>query len=412
MSMYALFIALAATACSCTSLQPEITCRMPDARAPTVGGGERRYIDMEVTSLGGFGNVLLSFTPLYIYAMLSGRDFIIQDNTHFASFCRILNCGVTLTSEAIKLNPSLANMRPVTSVLYDIKQYYDNDAGAVQKLQAPLVRGAMRSIQYGGWYIYITDKNMGAAVGNCISKLTNCDAKNFRCVNLFVMQRLFPGGFSDMSAVRNRAHIFGLSFNELQSYISPPHNQSSRLSLAVHIRAQEKSIESSSEVEVLSDENKGYIDVLLRNITYQLFEEAQDSGLPLYGSHSSRPDIVPTVFVTSDNTLMKEALVSRLTKNPIHLRVRPIYVNSTKLVHTKFILNFEGDRDSAAMDTVIDWYMLSKCDILLACRLLGSKLPRPMFSSFAATAVSVGGFDRTKIYDAGSPGIFHRFVWY
>ena len=70
------------------------------------------------TKKGGIGNTLVLFPAVYLFAMVSGRHLIINDNSAMGGWCRGLNCSFPFTSEVENVYPKLKQIEHVNSFNY------------------------------------------------------------------------------------------------------------------------------------------------------------------------------------------------------------------------------------------------------------------------------------------------------
>jgi hypothetical protein len=105
--VWCLFL-LASLACLCLGYIP--SCRDPDlgGQLPTDQHGLHKYL-LIMGGGAGIGNFLIFYPSAFYFAMLTGREVLIMDDSLIGEMCRVLQCGFPHLSDIAAAYPDLAN---------------------------------------------------------------------------------------------------------------------------------------------------------------------------------------------------------------------------------------------------------------------------------------------------------------
>ena len=80
--------------------EQHVICRDP-AMGGDVQNADRRFLLLgkEDSGSAGLGNLLIFFPAVYYYAVITGRDIIVNDRSLFGAVCRVVQCGFPFLDE-------------------------------------------------------------------------------------------------------------------------------------------------------------------------------------------------------------------------------------------------------------------------------------------------------------------------
>ncbi len=161
-------------------------CRDPDLGGQTPSDGALRHRFVLIGGGGaGIGNFLIFYPSAYYFAMLTGRDVLVLDDSLIGEMCQILQCGFPLLSEVGAAFPNLKKeaIRGANTWAFQ-KHFYEGDEA--QPIEDTMVR-ADGSKLMSGWY-----SQLNANLSACISRITGCEPDDVfchdRCVFLYQMR--------------------------------------------------------------------------------------------------------------------------------------------------------------------------------------------------------------------------------
>jgi len=405
---------------------------------------------------GGIGNFLIYYPTAYYFALFTGRDILVIDDSLIGELCSTLNCGYPLYSHMQAAFPQLLNVHPdkVKNVrVWDMMRYFNGEVA----LDEPLLMSIGSKLQ-SGWYLSF---NFTKA---CAARLTGCAEEDVMCHDRHALQRLVRGPFKTAFTDQEERRIIGVPFNLKHAIMTLPHAYAPRLDAAIHLRTQFEHFERlvgpedsgwaaamKQQNEWLTCENspecgKGLFQTIEAKIMEELpairgkaeaqrgavaaararwlrqsglaggeegrrldtFSEAIGGGNS--SSNSSSDSLLEArlekeqyneggdkiyVYLASDNAAVKEAFAKYLIghANIAVMRVR----NNAHIVHAKNVGYLRGaGNNTGVMDLVLDWYALSLANVVFAWR-KGTNF----ISTFAHSAQRLSGNTEASNATAG-----------
>jgi hypothetical protein len=357
-------------------------CRRPNSGRPK--GGNVTFVEYSCYDRHkvfghdpGIGNILNFFPTIYMYAMVTGRDVIIPDRSHLGNWCRALNCGFPFLSEVEKVHPALKNINKVRG--FGIQPLSEALTKNVTIDDVTMCIHGISAVS-SGWFQASTPETI-----ECISSITGCAHKDVGCVERFAFQRLVVGGMNNGSVP---SPLVGVNQSEFDDLVHGPYLQQKRFDGAVHMRTQLSHLErhyeaNISAVESLIGEYVPIFEKINEMISSYYFKDPVTSKR--WRQKSSNVTEWPRIFVTCDDVTIRAALLKALLNRTVRQGlVWPIYINSSKVIHT-------GKTDDLAhksqpyVDTAFDWYVMSLSNTAFAWRRKFSSA----FSTFAQSALRV-----------------------
>jgi len=388
-----------------------VRCRDP-ALGGDVQNADRRFLLLgkEDSGSAGIGNLLIFFPAVYYYAVITGRDIIVNDRSIFGAVCRVIQCGFPFLDEVRLAFPSILDNDTVSRIrelkVAEITKYMDHQSYAIP---STLVRANWGITSKSDWWVW---HNISS---HCVQRITGCILGDIMCAERHAYQRLIRGPFlSDTLLMLDRENrINGIPSIMASAMLRLPRAYTPRIDAAIHLRNQFAHFEASNSID-----SEGYrqevtnwlnssekVDVfaamemqlrrLVRSIrsnhqikSSAVSEEGGDVGWDSRGIHPIY------VYVASDNEEVKAVLVTELMDNRglidavqfVRLVTRGVY-------HTKNLKQLKKAKHrNALFDVVFDWYALSLSDYIYAWRKGSSGMP----STFVHSAQKLSGtIDRT-----------------
>jgi hypothetical protein len=184
----------------------------------------------------GIGNFLIFFPSAYYFAVLTGREIIIQDDSVIGEMCHVLHCGFPLFGEMATVFPSVLNAEVLANVkgakAVEFGQFLSGDRGMDEK-----VIRADGYKEVSGWYQWHPHAL------ECIRVLTGCDLEDVSCHDRHALQQLVRGPFKSAFSVEEEKKIIGVPPNFKHGLLTLPHVFAPRLDAAIHLRCQFKHFE-------------------------------------------------------------------------------------------------------------------------------------------------------------------------
>ncbi|RYH18878.1 hypothetical protein EON65_26785, partial [archaeon] len=399
-------------------------CRDPDIGAHHYKHSSKRSFLLIAGNGGGIGNFLVFFPSAYYFAMLTGRDILIQDGSLIGEMCNVIHCGFPHYSEFSAAFPNILKPSEMGSVrgikAYDFGRHIYGQAIVEDKI----VRADGYRIQ-SGWYLSHNYSEY------CINKLTGCDREDVSCHDRHALQQLVRGPFLEkfQKETGGRQSVVGVPSNLRQGVLTLPHAIAPRLDGAVHLRCQFKHFEflvgpEDSLWQNYVNEVNEWLDSTASNAGLALFktieqkileemdtiiqrrEDAQRRRyLSITRQLSKLEDELPHInltavergvaqstytsdsnhvyiYLASDNERVKEAFAQYLVGHANISVMRVLEPGHT--VHAK---NIDYLKQSAGIfPLVMDWYAMSLANIVFAWR-----RDTNVLSTFAHSAQRVSG---------------------
>lgn len=211
-----------------------IYCRDPDlgGQIPANMKGQRKFLVMGGAG-AGIGNFLIFFPAAYYFALLTGREILIDDNSIINEMCSVLTCGFPKYSEVAAAFPSLLGGNRFqfakSAKVYDFHRHIGGEA----PLDEHVIIKADGFKYFSGWYM---GRN---ATEECVAKVTGCDRADIACHDRHALQRLVRGPFIRGSIAEDEEkRIIGVPSNMKHAIMTLPHSYAPRLDAAIHLRCQ------------------------------------------------------------------------------------------------------------------------------------------------------------------------------
>lgn len=377
--------------------RPQLRCRDPDLGG-TVQNVDRKFMVLgaENTGGGGIGNLLIFYPAAFYYAAITGRDIMITDNSALGGFCSIVHCGFPFVSQMRLAYPDIVNDENLHHSVNLKSPDFIKYAEGTLPVDSPIVR-VSGYLSKSDWWVWIN------TTLHCVSKITGCDIGDIMCAERHAYQRLVRGPFKAAFTEKEEERIHGVPDALKHSLLTLPHVYAPRLDVAVHLRAQFHHFElqvnasdASYQKEVtdwLSSEDCAKV--------FQAVEERVSTIVKIRVEEMAKLTKVKQqdkhvyVYLASDNQDVKNALElylhdKVLARNSSYTNDTVLFmkVDAKSIVHVKDYNKFkQATNNEGIMDLVLDWYMLSLSNAILAWRKGGTN----MLSTFVHSAQKVSG---------------------
>lgn len=422
-------------------------CRDPDlgGQIPANMKSKRRFLLIGGGG-AGIGNFLIYYPAAYYFALFTGRDILIIDDSLIGEMCMVLTCGYPFYSQVQTAFPKLLP-QPVAAVkngkIWDFMRYFNHEIA----LDETVLQSVGSKLQ-SGWYMgYNYTKQ-------CVARLTGCGEEDVMCHDRHALQRLVRGPFKAALTDSEEKRIIGVPFNLKHAIMTLPHAFAPRLDAAIHLRTQFTHFERLIGPEdpgwsVAMKEQMDWLSCASAECGNQLFAELEKKimeELPAIrgraehqqqqrqqqqqarwrrrrrsllagnstttaaggggGEERNNTEIEKEsyngedgdkiyVYLASDNALVKEAFTRYLIghANIAVMRVK----NNAQIVHAKNMGYLRGaGNNTGVMDLVLDWYALSLANVVFAWR-KGTNF----ISTFAHSAQRMSGNNEPSNNTAG-----------
>ena len=409
---------------------PDFYCRDPDlgGQIPANMKNKRRFLLIGGGG-AGIGNFLIYYPSAYYFALFTGRDILIIDDSLIGEMCTVLTCGYPFYSQVQTAFPKLL-LQPVSAVkngkIWDFMRYFNNEITLDE-----VVMQSIGSKLQSGWYMgYNYTKD-------CITRITGCAHEDIMCHDRHALQRLVRGPFKQSLTESEEKRIIGVPLNLKHAIMSLPHAFSPRLDAAIHLRTQFTHFE-----RLIGPEDPGWaaaykeqmdwlnctssecgnqlFAVLERKIMEELpairgraeaqrqsmrrwrrlanataFAEERNNSEIEKELYSGEDGEKIYIYLASDNALVKEAFARYLIghANIAVMRVK----NNAQIVHAKNMGYLRGaGNNTGVMDLVLDWYALSLANVVFAWR-----KGTTFISTFTHSAQRLSGNNEHSNHSAG-----------
>lgn len=354
-------------------------CRLPNATSPYHHGAsdaDRTFVLFSPPGayLTGLGNFLVYYPAAYAFAVLTGRDFAINDNSIFGKLCKVYKCGFPMASSLKVRYPQL--LKTGSKNTYAMHLHFTGENNITE-----LVVDASGYMQHHSVGLYHVP---GAA--ECFANISGCRLKDFACYERFALQQLLVGPFNEEAQALVSKRISGAPPSFIHKLASLPMGRAPHADVGLHVRIQSQNLERNLTVT-----NESAVQLVLRSPAGVTYMERLAAELQRYFSDPSSHwfdrvhalnRTTPIVYVSCDVQLEKAVLMHFLhnISSKIYPDRRIHFVHhSNAVIHTKFLLTGDDLYDSF-LDTVFDWYMLAHSDTIYLYR------NSPLLSTFAESA--------------------------
>ena len=426
---------------------PDFYCRDPDlgGEIPADMRGKARRFLLIGGGGGGIGNFLIYHPSAYYFAMFTGRDILVIDDSLIGEMCATVHCGYHMYSHMQLAFPNLLNL-PVSKVknahVWDMHRYLNGEVA----LDEPILQSIGSKMQ-SGWYVNYNFTR------ECAARLTGCAEYDVMCHDRHALQRLVRGPFKAAFTAQEEKRILGVPQNLKHALLSLPHAYAPRLDAAIHIRTQFEHFErlvgpDDSGWALAMKQQNDWLTCSAPECGLQLFKtieakimeelpairgkaEAQRNAAVAAGAAAAAGKSVARgrrrldtfsdaingslersqaelekeqyneggdkiyVYLASDNADVKEAFAKYLIghANIAVMRVK----NNAHIVHAKNVGYLRGaGNNTGVMDLVLDWYALSLANVVFAWR-KGTNF----ISTFAHSAQRLSGNAEASNSSAG-----------
>lgn len=400
-----------------------IYCRDPDlgGHIPVNLRHQRKFL-MIGGKGAGIGNFLIFYPAAYYFALLTGRDILIIDDSLISEMCSILTCGYPKFNDAKAAFPAILGgeafnqARPIK--VYDFHRHFSGEASLSD---VKVVRADGYKF-FSGWYLGRNDTE------DCIAKVTGCARTDSMCHDRHALQRLIRGPFKERLTGLEETRIIGVPSNLRHAIMSLPHVYAPRLDAAIHLRSQFQHFE-----QLIGPDDPGWGDAvkqvqlwmnstdnnagqgLFKLIEEKIMEQFHEIKGKSYATNQmanrklqnrSEHDIEREeysgedtdriyVYIASDNEIVKEGLAKYLIghANIAVMRVK----NNDHIVHAKNIDYLkQAGNNTGVVDLILDWYALSLSNVVFAWR-----RDTDLISTFAQSAQRMSGNIEESDINAG-----------
>eukprot|EP01039_Chlorochromonas_danica_P009611 gene9611-10626_t len=346
----------------------------------------------------GLGNLLAFYPACFFYSMLTARFLAIDDRSHLGKFCTILHCGFPLYSSIKVAYPELFSTldeRQMKTLHHqNFPQSFDNDHYYNDTLLT-----AVGMDDRSSWWVW------NPITRQCIANITGCQQGDIGCAERVAFQRLLLGPFLHLERVIpwTEESVEGLSRGMKQAILTLPREYVPRLDMAVHLRNQFRYFEH--EMDITHPEAKAEVAQWLNSTEcHEVFDHLANEVLRRYQEsttssprhqqqnhhhHHNHHNQDFLLFITADSEEVKFAFQRFLQKKlPSRSSLRTVTIRTGGTYHVKGTERFSTDgQNKSLFFLVLEWYLLTLCDITLAWRMGGTRGT----STFVGSARKVAG---------------------
>lgn len=246
---------------------PPIRCRDPDhtTQIPADQKGDRSFLLIGGAG-AGIGNFLIFYPSAYYFALLTGRDVLILDDSLIGEMCKVLQCGYPFYNDMKLINKKVREEGILGVNTWGFQRHFSGE----DVISAPVIRADGSKLQ-SGWYVGNRD------LMKCVAKLTNCDEEDVFCHDRHALQRLVRGPFKNSFTREEERRIVGVPKNLKHAMMILPHAYAPRLDCAIHLRAQFTQFEQS----IGPDDGAYWLEAIKERDAW-LTSTAMDSGQQLF----------------------------------------------------------------------------------------------------------------------------------
>lgn len=361
-------------------------------------------------STSGLGNTLIFFPGAYYFALLSGRDILIAEQSIVGAMCRIVSCGYPFMNDIPALRmPSGKQVKPPESVkTMDFVAYM----AGTKSIDSIVVR-ASGYMYSGAWWMRNNHTSQAAAA--CIQQITGCAPYDTPCTDRYAYMKLFPGPFNSNAAIISRGaqSVLGISQETKQAILNQRRATAPHVDVAVHLRTQFHHFEQGTTANIqrsttLNNEVTTWLNsteakqiltsicekvkslVAARNTSINSLKRDIEGG-----SRHNFTDASIRLFVASDNEQVKARLISMLNTTQRELSSvswELMHIEAGAIHHVKD-LNKMKHRE--LFQLAFDWYAISLARTVLTWR--RGQMQFAM-STFVHSAILAGPKDDHKGY--------------
>jgi hypothetical protein len=343
-------------------------CRLPNASSPFHLGksdADRAFILFSPPGayLTGIGNLLVYYPAAYAFAVLTGRDFAIHDNSIFGKLCKVYKCGFPMVSTLKSRYPQLSAKSAVKNT-YAMHLHFTGEKNITE-----LVVDASGYMQHHSMGLYAVPH-----AAECIASISQCRLRDFACYERFALQQLLVGPFTPESQELLMKRITGAPGGFVAKMVSSPIGQAPHADIGLHVRIQSQNLEKNltvtneSAIKLVLHSPGGI--TFMENLVLELKRYFSDPSSHWFERVSKLQRAAPVVYVSCDVQPEKAVLMRYLhnNSNTIFPGGNIHFLHHTNaVIHTKFLLTGTELYDSF-LDTVFDWYMLAHSDTLYLYR--------------------------------------------
>ena len=372
-----------------------VVCKDPHHGSQNIHDRTMKFVIISKNTIGaGLGNYLIYYPATYVYAALSGRSIVIQDEGHINSLCKFITCGFPLYSQVQAAFPqilsqtNLQNSRNIVAA--DMKSEFD---GGI-KVENVIV--------YAPDYWWKSNWWLGLnGTAECIQRITGCDLGDVSCAEAYAFAALVKGPFTSQLTPQDEGRITGIPDHIRHAILTLPHAYAPKLDMAVHIRAQLDSFERQRRLDdpLYLDEVDGWLNttgtVLFNHLEAKIVEEL--TNMTLY----NLTDEYAYIYVAADDEIIKDKFITRIESGH---RIKVMRMETAGVVHTKNLHNLHNiTGGSGLVDMAFGWYALSMAQTVLGWR----KGYVDMHSTFFESAIKFGSGRKGIVLIATRRGHVH-----
>lgn len=261
----------------------------------------------------GVGNSLIFFPAAYHFAVISGREIILPDNSNAGQVCKTIRCGTPLLSEMVHAFPDILSKEKIAAAKqYKVFQFMEFIRGET-KIDEPV-------IYVDGFVAYRSDWYHAHPNGlECINRITGCYPGDTNCADRHALQALIQGPFISSLTAKEEERVRGVPDHFKHAILNLPHAYSPRIDIAIHMRNQFTHFENQASIN-----STGYVTEVQTwlnssdcQTVFKLMGERLEAEMADSRAIASRAADEPLyVYVACDNEDVKDALVYYLEPRP------------------------------------------------------------------------------------------------
>jgi len=263
-----------------------------------------RYMVIGENTKGGAGNFLIFYPAAYALAVLQGRELVTMTGTHPHNACYTQhNCTLRSSDTVKSKDPDfkkkwVSEFRSIKA--WDMYKY----AAKEDRLDTAILhpKGFQEKAE---WWTHNT------TLVECMERETGCPARSVVCIQNRAYSMLFPGPFK--STYRSKMSITG-DDARIEGYFSQALTSVPQFDAALHLRVQFGAFENHTDPNdpVYVGHVQDYLKQKSTQNLFQNFVKRLEKQLYPGGVHPTEEHVAPSVYVASDNEIVKRALSDRL----------------------------------------------------------------------------------------------------
>ena len=321
-----------------------------------------------------FCHRLIYYPSAYFFAVLTGRQPVIIDDSDLGFMCKVIVCGFPFMSE-------YASKYPKDEV--HTQKHYLMIGRFVKNTIQERFPNIDSYVSKSNWIVELEQSNHTASR---IANYTSCPVGDVNCAEVFAFQQLIVGPIHTIHKEDFIQRLRGGDPQLALNIVSKVWTQAPRFDAAVHLRNQFPHFEQLVDADdpkyqevVQSWLRSDECVIIFRMILDKLIETFSKSDDRVTRSHTNY-----SVFVAADNEIVKNAFGIYLSSSTgLHFTV--VSAASDGVMHIGTCSDCHSEQ--TVRNLAYDWYLMSLSNFFLFWRIGGT----PMSSTYSITAAVLAG---------------------